>query len=298
MNPFFSIIIPTYNRAHTIRRPIDSIIAQTFTDWELIIVDDGSTDATQEIIETYKDPRIRYVWQENQERSAARNLGIRLATGGWICFQDSDDEYLPEHLEVLFEGIQNHPEYKVIRTGLLIYENGKLVGKSAINPSKYDQYPFECIQVYGFNKSVLNSVIFNPKIFIAEDLHFLIKIGLNYKILVIEKWTGNYFYNPESSGGVGRNYERNLNNKILCLDDIFTWNKSLVISFVIRQRCLTELLLLSGHFGYQRNKILFGFVRNIIVFFRFPLEYIKLIIRIVYVKIGESSGLYRTQGRF
>ncbi len=72
-HPFLSIIIPTYNRAHTLRRPIDSILAQTFTDWELIIVDDGSTDDTKEIIEAYKDPRIRYVWQENQERSAARN---------------------------------------------------------------------------------------------------------------------------------------------------------------------------------------------------------------------------------
>ena len=96
--PFFSIIIPTYNRAHVIMRPIDSVLRQTFEDWELIIVDDGSTDDTKSIIESYHDNRIRYVWQENQERSAARNHGIALAKGEWICFLDSDDDYYPNHL--------------------------------------------------------------------------------------------------------------------------------------------------------------------------------------------------------
>ena len=135
--PFFSIIIPTYNRAHIIHRPIDSIIAQTFTDWELIIVDDGSTDHTQAIVDSYNDSRIKYIWQENQERSSARNHGIKLAKGEWICFQDSDDEYLPEHLQVLNEGIQTHPEYKVFRTGLFIFDDGKYIGKIKSNRNYY-----------------------------------------------------------------------------------------------------------------------------------------------------------------
>ena len=80
-NPFFSIIIPTYNRAHIIHRPIDSIIAQTFTDWELIIVDDGSIDDTKSIVDLYQDERIRYVRQENKKESAARNNGICLSNG-------------------------------------------------------------------------------------------------------------------------------------------------------------------------------------------------------------------------
>jgi glycosyltransferase involved in cell wall biosynthesis len=262
-------------------------------------VDDGSTDATQEIIETYKDPRIRYVWQENQERSAARNLGIRLATGGWICFQDSDDEYLPEHLQVLFEGIQNHPEYKVIRTGLLIYENGKLVGKSAINPSKYDQYPFEGFQCCCFYSGIFKEGIrFNVNFITIEDFEFLLQIGRKYEFLQIEKWTLKYFYDPQSSGGVGPNYQKNLTNQKVCLIDILTWNKTLILPYIKRKRCLNEILMLFGHLKYKKELIYKALLDNVSVFFRFPIEYLKLVIRILYVKIGESSGLYRTQGRF
>lgn len=97
---FFSIIIPTYNRAHHLPKAIDSVLEQTFTDWELIIVDDGSTDNTKEIVESYDDIRIRYIYQENAERSAARNNGINHSKGEWICFLDSDDYYLSNHLEV------------------------------------------------------------------------------------------------------------------------------------------------------------------------------------------------------
>ncbi|MBK6499927.1 MAG: glycosyltransferase family 2 protein [Saprospiraceae bacterium] len=75
----------------------------TFTDWELIIVDDGSIDDTKSIVDLYQDERIRYVRQENKKESAARNNGICLSNGEWICFQDSDDEYLSQHLQILYK---------------------------------------------------------------------------------------------------------------------------------------------------------------------------------------------------
>ena len=83
MNPFFSIIIPTYNRAHLISKAIESVIAQTFENWELIIVDDGSTDETKDLILSYQNKvaRIRYIYQQNAERSAARNNGIDKSKG-------------------------------------------------------------------------------------------------------------------------------------------------------------------------------------------------------------------------
>jgi len=93
MNPFFSIIIPTYNRASMIPKAIESVLQQTFVEWELIIIDDGSIDNTAEIVKTYTDSRIKYIWQENQERSVARNKGISIAKGRYICFLDSDNKY-------------------------------------------------------------------------------------------------------------------------------------------------------------------------------------------------------------
>lgn len=262
-------------------------------------MDDGSTDGTREIIDTYKDPRIRYVWQKNQERSAARNHGIGLAKGSWICFQDSDDEYLPEHLQVLYDGIENHPDYKVIRTGLLIYENGIYVGDSGITSGgKYDQFPFECFTTATFHFTLLREIQFNPQYFIIEDLHFLLKIGLDNEIKVLNMWTGIYHCDPRSSGGIGMNYHKNLKNQKECLDDIINWNKTLIIQYVIRKRCLNDILMFAGHLKYRRSLTINAFIGNILIFGKFPIEYIKLVARIMYVLAGEWSGLYHTRGRF
>ena len=98
--PAVSIILPTYNRAHCIRRSIDSILSQTFTDFELIVIDDGSKDDTKQILESYDDRRIVYVHNaENRGQTRRLNDGLRLARADLIAFQDSDDEWLPEKLE-------------------------------------------------------------------------------------------------------------------------------------------------------------------------------------------------------
>ncbi|MDY6854700.1 MAG: glycosyltransferase [Thermodesulfobacteriota bacterium] len=95
-----SIIIPTYNRAHLLRRAIQSALVQTYRHFELIVVDDASTDNTEEIIKKLNDPRIRYIRHKtNKGGSAARNTGIKNAQGEFIAFQDSDDEWLLEKLE-------------------------------------------------------------------------------------------------------------------------------------------------------------------------------------------------------
>ena len=99
---FFSIIIPTYNRAHVLAKAIESVINQRYTNWELIIIDDGSNDNTREVVQQFNDPRINYVYQENTERSQARNNGIKLAKGLYICFLDSDDEYCDNHLVAFY----------------------------------------------------------------------------------------------------------------------------------------------------------------------------------------------------
>ena len=87
-----SVIIPTYNRKHTLNRAIHSVLSQTFQPWEIIAVDDGSTDGTKEwLAKMY--PAIRYIHQSNSGVSAARNVGIKTAQGDWLAFLDSDDEW-------------------------------------------------------------------------------------------------------------------------------------------------------------------------------------------------------------
>ena len=99
-NPTVSVIIPTYNRAHLIGRAIRSVLNQTYQDFELIVVDDGSTDNTEEVVKGFNDGRIRYIrHDENRGGAAARNTGIKASQGEYIAFLDSDDEWLPHKIE-------------------------------------------------------------------------------------------------------------------------------------------------------------------------------------------------------
>lgn len=98
-SPTFSVIVPTYNRAGMIAETIESLLGQTELDFELLIVDDGSTDNTAAVVSAFKDPRLRYLAKENGERGAARNYGVRAASGAYVTFVDSDDIAYPFALQ-------------------------------------------------------------------------------------------------------------------------------------------------------------------------------------------------------
>lgn len=117
--PDVSVIIPTYNRANLVGRSIQSVLSQTYRDFEVIIVDDASKDNTEDIIKSFFDKRIRYIrHKENKGGSAARNTGIRLAKGEFLAFLDSDDEWLPEKLEKQIEVFQKtSSDVGVVYTG-------------------------------------------------------------------------------------------------------------------------------------------------------------------------------------
>ena len=123
--PTVSIIIPTYNREQLIARSIKSVLNQTYQDFEIIIVDDASTDNTEEVISNFNDKRIRYIRHEkNKGAAAARNTGIRAARCDYIAYQDSDDEWLPEKLARQMELLEDaSPQVGVIYTGFWKTEN-------------------------------------------------------------------------------------------------------------------------------------------------------------------------------
>lgn len=109
--PKVSVIIPTYNRAFYIRETIDSVIKQSFQDFDIIIVDDGSTDSTKSIVDRYiknYPDKIRYFFQKNSGAGSARNRGIQEATSGYIAFLDSDDLWLPQKLEKSIKGLKQN----------------------------------------------------------------------------------------------------------------------------------------------------------------------------------------------
>lgn len=106
-DPAISVVIPAFNRAHVINKAITSVLSQTFKDYEIIVIDDGSTDNTQEVVKNIKDGRIHYLFQENGGGSKARNTGIDAARGKYIAFLDSDDVFLPHHLVNAFPVLES-----------------------------------------------------------------------------------------------------------------------------------------------------------------------------------------------
>ena len=136
-----SVIIPTHNRVHVLGRAIESVLAQTFKPLELIIVDDGSTDTTAELVGS-RFPECHYVYQDNQGVSSARNHGIRIASGDWFAFLDSDDEWLPGKLAAQQEHLSLNIAHRLCHTEEIWIRNGKRVN-AMLKHAKSGGYIFE-----------------------------------------------------------------------------------------------------------------------------------------------------------
>ncbi|KPQ30448.1 MAG: Glycosyltransferases involved in cell wall biogenesis [Marinobacter excellens HL-55] len=135
--PLVSVITPTYNRADFIREAVESVLAQSYPHFEFLIVDDGSTDNTSEVLEPYlKDERVRLFWQENQGQSVARNVALAQARGEFVCFLDSDNYWPTDKLEAQVRLFKEYPETDVLYgDNVIINEQGDEVSRD--NMSRY-----------------------------------------------------------------------------------------------------------------------------------------------------------------
>lgn len=213
--PFFSVIIPLYNKENFIENTLKSVLNQTFVDFEIIIVNDGSTDSSAIKVLQFVDSRIRYYYTENGGVSTARNYGIELAKSNFITFLDADDYWYPSFLEQMFENINRFPEQMVFSSATEIESSNKVF------PSKYSiprTGEFEIVNYFSasliesviwtssavFHKNVFEkSGVFDPKIKISEDTDLWIRIGLNFSILFTWKILARYVYDSES---ISRNF--------------------------------------------------------------------------------------------
>jgi glycosyltransferase involved in cell wall biosynthesis len=219
--PKVSVIIPTYNRADLLPRAIQSVINQTYKDWELLIIDDGSTDNTKEIVEGFikKDSRIKYFYEENSGAPGRpKNFGIQKSNGKYIAFLDSDDEWLPEKLERQISVFKLDDNIGLVSCEAFIADqDGNIVDRI-----RMDQVPvggvlpeillkdfmFSCSSIV-IPKSVFEHIGLrdeNPEIGIAEDREYELRIATNgYKFIVIHEPLFKYFVhgNNITRKGVG-----------------------------------------------------------------------------------------------
>jgi len=144
-NAMVSVVIPTYNRAPYVTMAIESALAQSYQDYEIIVVDDGSTDGTRDVLEPYRD-RIRYMYQDNKGVSAARNTGIQESRGEWIAFLDSDDEWLPNKLEIQIGYVKSYPEICLVAANMTVIKpHGDTV--SLFNAKGFDKIAGEFLYI-------------------------------------------------------------------------------------------------------------------------------------------------------
>lgn len=202
--PKVSVIIPTYNRAPFITQALESVFAQTFKDFEIIVVDDGSTDNTQEVLKKF-DGRIISILQENQGISPTRNRGIKLALGQYIAFLDSDDFWTPEKLEDQVKVLYANPKVGIVYSRMpIINAQGVKIG---MKPSGVSGRNFrELLEVWGdlptstvmvrrecFDKAGF----FDPELQTGEDIELWIRIARHYDLHEIENKIHAYYRRHE-----------------------------------------------------------------------------------------------------
>ena len=192
MTESISVIIPTYNRAYCLSRAIDSVLAQSHPVEKICVIDDGSTDGTQQLLQS-NYPQIHYIRQENKGVSAARNEGIRKIKSQWIAFLDSDDEWLPQKIEKQLFELTRQPMYKLIHCDEVWIRNGVRV--NAMNKHKKSGGDiFEsCLPLCVISPSasiiqrelLLEVGLFNESLPACEDYDLWLRICSSHPVLYV-----------------------------------------------------------------------------------------------------------------
>ncbi len=225
-NPYFSIVIPSFNRAHLIVETINSILNQEFTDFELLIINDASTDNTEEVIRQFRDDRIKYFKNEiNLERSASRNKGIDLAKGKYICFCDSDDHWRSNHLQLFFDKLEKEIEpVAMLFTGMIWnFPDRK---QEVIFPSPQGENLIEYViknqigtPTTCFHHLILEKFKFNVSIQINEDVELFARVVSEFSLIQIPIATVDVMIHSENTKGLVKNF---ITPQLVAMHKIFT----------------------------------------------------------------------------
>ena len=191
MAPNVSVCIPTYNRKDYLKETLESVFAQTYEDYEIVIVDDGSTDGTEEMIQHINFP-IRYYWQENTGDAAARNKLIELAQAKYITFIDSDDLLMPNALERMMEVMTREKDDVVVYGQYLrIDQNGNVYGKCKrkLRSGSVTRHLFQDIFIHSsgsiFPRRVFKDTAFDISLKVCSDYDLWLRLSLKYRFIAL-----------------------------------------------------------------------------------------------------------------
>ena len=268
-NNKISIIIPTYNRGHLIERAVQSVLEQDYYNLEVIIVDDCSTDHTEEVVSNLDDPRIKFIkHSHNQGANAARNTGIKAATGEYIAFQDSDDEWMPGKLSKQIEAFQNAPDdIGVVYTAFWRIEGKQKTYTPSADVLKTDGLILEELLKRNFittqsilvKKECLEEVgLFDEVLPRLQDWELLLRLSKRYPFLFVDEALVNVYHTP---GSITTNQQALADALVLMLEkhyDDFSQHKQILANFTCyigQQFFLSGDLKKSLHYCTEALKI-------------------------------------------
>ncbi len=260
-NPPISVIIPTYNRLPVLGRAVQSVLKQTFSDFELILIDDGSSDGTERWIQSQGFP-IRYFYQDHCGVSTARNRGIRESRGEWISFLDSDDVWHKQKLEKQMDYLREKPDIQICQTNEIWFRNGRRVN-SGKKHQKQGGWIFQnCLPACAISpsavmmhKTIFKTVgFFDENLPACEDYDLWLRVALHFSVGLLEdslviKYGGHSDQLSRQIWGLDR-------FRIESLRKIFTAQK---ISLSQKQQVAEEIIkkgkiLLSGCLKRKKNE--------------------------------------------
>ncbi len=195
MNPKISVIIPTFNRLPVLARAIESVITQDYAPFEIIIIDDGSRDATKDFVTSLKNYSIRYYYQENEGVSKARNFAAKISNGEWLAFLDSDDEWLPTKLSSQVQLLKTNSKLPLIHTEEIWVRNGKRVNQKKKHQKLGGRIFKDCLPLCRISPSsslirkdvFLDLQGFREDFEVCEDYDLWLKITSKYQVGYIEE---------------------------------------------------------------------------------------------------------------
>jgi len=285
-----SVIIPTFNRGYIVTEAIESVLSQSYKDFEIIVVDDGSTDNTREVLDPYRD-RIRYFYQENKGVAGARNKGIEASRGEFIAFLDSDDIWLPEKLGRQVDYLNTHTDIGMVYSRY--WREYEDTGKRKLRPKKkylkdgyiYTQVLFRYLIWIGtvmLRRSCFEIVgRFDVSLASAEDKDMLLRVARHYRVGLIEAPLAIHRIRGNSLTRYNKQKNLQAREKVLHLGfrRLKPWEK-LLYFILFRYKYSRHLAKIGKHYlkerAYQTSQTLYC---KAIIKYPFRLKYWKGLIK-------------------
>jgi glycosyltransferase involved in cell wall biosynthesis len=281
--PSVSVIIPTYNRRDLVKEAVYSVLQQSFTDFEVLVIDDGSTDNTQDITKQIDNKQVRYYYKENGGISNARNTGLSKAKGKYVALLDSDDLWPKKYLEIMLNKLERNPDYGMAYSSFKdIYPDGREA--EGLSPERYlsgqltmnyfGKMPCILPSATIFRKSAIEDLFFDEHLKYTEDIDFFLRLSAKTKFLYVPDVSVTRKVQPDSmSFEAGTNLSP---NTVLILERFYLHlGGDKIVPAKTAKRKISRMYrsLARKHYRHGHRKAAISLFKKAISYYPYALQY-------------------------